>query len=307
MALKGREEMEGVNVSDEAFDEPPSKISLPKKYLSASQVSMYLKCPRQYKFRYVDDHKRPPGISAAMGTSGHKACETTHHHIVDHDVPASDEEVTDSFSDKWNEVVSGVEEMEGLDPGTLKDQGIALVRMYNQQIAPQVKPQVNEDNVRGVEMRFEVDVAGVPMLGFIDLIDENSPIALSPEEAALIRTTMGPKWVPNEVLRTAVSDLKFKGKASPQSEVDGSLQLTLYSLATGIYAVRYDQLIKTKTPKIKRATSMRTKQDHKWLQHIVREVAEAISKGAFPPTDPTSWACNPKWCGYYSQCRGKKR
>lgn len=305
MVLKGREEMEDINVSDEAFDEPPSRINLPKNYLSISQVNMYLRCPRQYKFRYVDDHKRPPAVPAAMGSSGHAALETTHHHIVDHDVPAPTEQVLDAFADKWAEISELIEDWEGEKPGQVKDVGIALVRIYNETLAPHVRPQVGKDNVRGIEKKFEIVVGGIPMLGYIDLIDSNADIAFSQEELAMIQQTMGPKWVAED-LRTAVTDFKFRGKTAPQAEVDGSLQLTLYSLATGVYAVRFDQMIKTKVPKITRAKSVRTKKDHLWLQHIVREVAEAISKGAFPPCDPTNWICSPKWCGYFHMCRGKK-
>lgn len=305
MALKGREEMAAVNVSDEAFDEPPRRLVLPKKYLSISQVNMYLRCSKQYKFRYVHDHKRPPAAPMAVGSSGHAALEVTHHHLVDHEVPAPTEQLLDCFADKWTEISALVEDWEDQDPGSMKDKGVLLVRLYNEQFAPQVRPQVDKNNVRGIEKKFEVMVGGVPMLGYIDLIDSNSDIAMSHEELNQIRSIMGPKWVAED-LRTAIADFKFTGKTMPQAVVDGSIQLTMYSLATGIHAVRFDQLIKTKVPKIKRATSIRTRQDHLWLRHIVREVAEAISKGVFPPTDPTDWCCSPKWCGYWHMCRGKK-
>lgn len=302
MALKGREEMEGVNVDDAAFDEPPSQIVLPREYLSISQVNMYLRCPAQYRFRYVEDHKRPPAVPMALGTSGHAALETTHHHIVDHDIPATNEEVLDSFSDKWAEISQQVEDWEGEKPGQLKDKGLALVRLYNDKLAPKVKPHV-DGKVRGIEKEFKITVAGVPMLGYIDLIDTNAAVAFSSAELQLMKDQG--REIPED-LRSAVVDFKFKGKSMTRAEVDGSLQLTLYSLATGVYAVRFDQLLKTKVPQIKRASSTRTKQDHVWLQRVVREVAEAISKGAFPPCSPDSWICSPRWCGYFSECRGKK-
>jgi CRISPR/Cas system-associated exonuclease Cas4 (RecB family) len=299
---KGRE-VAAVNVADEAFDEPPSRLALPKKYLSISQVNMYLRCPKQYEFRYVKDKKQPPAVPLALGTSGHAALETTHHHIVDHDVPAPTEQLLDSFSDKWTELSAQIEDWEGEQPGHVKDKGVALVRIYNERFAPTVKPQADaEKKERGIEKKFEITVGGVPMLGYIDLIDTNSPVAFSEEELALMA-----KYgrVAPEELRSAVVDFKFKSKSMAQSEVDGSLQMTLYSLATGIYAIRFDQLLKTKKPTVKRAAAVRTKQDHLWLQRVVRDVADAISKGVFPPTDPTSWSCNAKWCGYFHLCRGK--
>jgi hypothetical protein len=305
MPPKGREKTAGTNVPDEAFDEPPSRLALPKTYLSISQVNMYLRCAKQYKFRYVDDHMRPPGVAMALGSGGHAALEVTHHHLVDHDTPAPTEQLLDCFSDKFKEISQTIEDWEEEKPGLLKDKGIALVRLYNEQMAPHVRPQVDDKRVRGIEKKFEVTVSGVPMLGYIDLIDGNSEMAFSHEEVLAIQATMGPKWIPEE-LRTSIADFKFVGKTMPQATVDGSLQLTMYSLATGIAAVRFDQMIKTKVPKVKRATSIRTRQDHAWLKRIVRDVAEAISKGVFPPTDPTDWVCSAKWCGYWHMCRGKK-
>jgi len=303
--MKGREETVGVNVADDVFDEPPRRLSLPKGYMSISQVNMYLRCGRQYKFRYVDDHKRPPAVPMALGSGGHAALEVTHHHLVDHETPAPTEQLLSCFSDKWEEISLLVEDWEGAVPGQIKDVGIALVRLYNSTVAPNVRPQVDAQQVRGIEKKFEITVGGVPMLGYIDLIDANSDIAMSHEELERIRSVMGPKWVAAD-LRTSIADFKFTGKTMAQAVVDGSLQLTMYSLATGIAAVRFDQLIKTKVPKIKRAVSVRTSRDHAWLKHLVREVAEAVSKGVFPPCDPTEWVCSPKWCGYWAMCRGKR-
>lgn len=304
MPPKGREETTGINVADAAFDEPPHKLNLPKAYLSISQVNMYLRCPKQYKFRYVDDHKRPPAVPAALGSSGHVALETTHHHIVDYDIPAPTEQLLDCFSDKWAELSALVEDWEDEKPGRVKDAGVALVRLYNEKFAPAVKPQADaEKKNRGIEKKFEITVAGVPMLGYIDLIDTNSPLAFSAAELELMHKSG--QAVP-EALRSAVVDFKFKAKSMAQSEVDGSLQMTLYSLATGIYAIRFEQLLKTKIPVIKRASAVRTKADHLWLQRVVRDVADAITKGVFPPTDPTNWSCSPKWCGFWAMCRGKR-
>jgi CRISPR/Cas system-associated exonuclease Cas4 (RecB family) len=305
MPPKGREQTAGTNVPDDAFDEPPSRLALPKAHLSISQVNMFLRCPTQYKFRYVDDHMRPPGVATALGSGGHAALEVTHHHLVDHDIPAPTEQLLDCFSDKFKEISQTIEDWEEEKPGTIKDKGIALVRMYNEKMAPTVKPQVDAHGSRGIEKKFELTVSGVPMLGYIDLIDANADIAMSHEELKQIQAIMGPKWVAED-LRTAIADFKFVGKTMAQSMVDGSLQLTMYSLATGIAAVRFDQMIKTKIPKVKRATSIRTRQDHAWLKRVIREVAEAISKGVFPPTDPTNWVCSEKWCGYWHMCRGKK-
>lgn len=285
----------------------PVKLSLPRPHLSISQVQMYLRCAKQYEFRYVRDDKRPPGVAMALGTSGHDALEMTHHHIVDHERPADTSDVLDRFSDKWDQVIEAVADWEDQDPGALKDKGVALVRLYNENRAPNVQPHVSDAGIRGIEKQFRIDVAGVPMLGFIDLIDTNSAVALNAvmsEQERAMYVAEGRDVA--KLFTTEIVDFKFKAKSMAQGEADGSLQLTLYSLATGVYAVRFEQLLKTKVPKIKAVGSRRTKHDHLWLAQVVREVADAISRGAFPPTDPTNWVCSERWCGYWHQCRGKK-
>jgi hypothetical protein len=203
----------------------------------------------------------------------------------------------------WQNRLNEIENWEDKDPGAMKDVGIALVRLYNNTLAPAVRPQVGKDGIRGIEQKFEIKVGGVPMLGYIDLIDTNADVSFSKEELARLQAEGN--TVPKE-LRTVVTDFKFKAKSMAQSIVEGSLQMTMYSLATGIYAIRYDQLLKLKKPKITRVTAMRTPQDHAWLSQVVQSVATSITKGSFPPCDPTNWVCSPKWCGYWHMCRGKK-
>lgn len=313
MAKKGREmDQPIVELTPELVEQlernkPPGGFKLPRGYLSPSQIGMYLKCPRQYYYRYIRDDKRPPGVAMTLGTGAHAAVEKTHHHLVDHKVPAPIEMVLEAFSESFDKGAKNVPKKEwteeGNDKGTVKDVGVRLVTIYNRDFAPLVQPQVH-NGIRGIEQKVEVTVAGVPMVGFIDLIDTNADAIMSVEERALLQGQG--KDVP-ALFRTAVSDFKTKQKSMSQGETDGSFQLTFYSYATGIGLVRFDQLLKQKKPKVKRIHSQRTSQDYAWMNEIISSVAKAISAGIFPPCDPTSWACTPKWCGYYFLCRGKKR
>src|SRR5512136_1904926 len=70
------------------LEAPPGGFKLPVGYASNSQVEMYLRCPRQYEFRYVKKISRPPSVAATQGSGIHHALEHTHHHIVDKGVPA---------------------------------------------------------------------------------------------------------------------------------------------------------------------------------------------------------------------------
>jgi len=293
--------------------EPPSRgFKLPKKYMSYSQVSMYLRCPRQFYFRYVCDEKRPPGSAMSLGTGTHAAVEMTHHHLVDHAVPAPTEDLLDHFSDSFEAAIEDVEaetwEKDGVTPGSLKDMGARLVRLYNTQWAPSVRPQVldvNGKEVRGIEKKFEVDVAGVPMLGFIDLIDTNDASLTTSDAERAVLQQQGTD-VP-EAMRTVVSDFKTRAKSASQTDLDNDMQLTLYSFAMKIPAVRLDLLLKQKVPKFRRVSSSRQTADHLWLKEVVHGVATAVTAGVFPPCDPLAWVCSERWCGFYADCRGKKR
>lgn len=285
---------------------PSNGFNLPQGHLSHSQIEMYLRCPKQYYHRYIRDIARPPGISLVLGTGTHKALETTHHHIVDYSTPAPIEMVLSTFSDSFDQNAKEVPETEwredeGNTKGSVKDAGLKLVSLYNRDFAPKVKPQVKDD-IRGIERKITSNIAGVPMVGYIDLIDTNDDAIMSHEEQALLRSDF--KSVP-EALRTSVVDFKTKAKSVSQAEIDGSFQLTFYSYATGIGSVRYDQLLRQKKPKIKRMYSTRKSDDFRWVCEIISNVARAISSGIFPPCAPDNWACTPKWCGFWRQCRGK--
>ena len=290
----------------------PAVYTLPKKALSHSQVDMYQRCARQYYFRYIKEEVRPPGVAMSLGSGVHKSLETTHNHIVEHGVPATEAELLDVFASAFDKASESIPKeawaQETMTPGELKDDGARLVRLYNAKIAPQVKPQVKMVDgkaTRGIEKPFSTLIAGVPVIGFIDLIDTNdSSAVLSPEEFALMVQRGEP--VP-ESMRTVVADLKVKQKSFSQGDLDGSLQLTLYSFVENIPTVRYDQLLRQKVPKITRMSAVRQAHDYVWLQEVYKSVAECISKGSFPPCSPTAWVCSEKWCGYWSICRGKKR
>jgi RecB family exonuclease len=137
-----------------------------------------------------------------------------------------------------------------------------------------------------IEHEVRYDVAGVPMLGYVDLVDLLDDGEDSDAE---------------------IVDLKTSGKSKPQSAVDSSLQLTFYSLALGVSRVRYDVLVTTKTPKIERLTSIRRAEDYRWLYEVVGSVSMAISAGIFPPCSADSWCCSERWCGYWQHCRGARR
>lgn len=286
---------------------PTNGYVLPSEYLSVSQIEMYMRCPRQYEFRYLKDMRRLPGVSMAFGSAMHKGVEITHNHLIDHGKPAPHDAVESSFVDTLKFISTDISEdewvQEGVTEARLTDVGTRLIRSYNTMVAPQVRPQV-KDGVRGVEKRFKTDICSVPIVGVIDLIDTNTETGLlSTAEKELLEQQKA--HVP-EIMRTAVIDFKTKQKSFSQADVNNALQLTMYSYVEQVPTVRFDQFLRLKIPTFKRIQSTRAASDYQWLKQIVVGVAKAIHAGSFPPCDPAAWACSPKWCGYWSLCRGRK-
>ena len=56
----------------------PLKIVEKKAHYSPSQINMFLRCPAQWKFRYVDRIIAPPKSSLVQGKAYHKALETNY-------------------------------------------------------------------------------------------------------------------------------------------------------------------------------------------------------------------------------------
>ena len=84
------------------------------------------------------------------------------------------------------------------------------------------------------------------------------------------------------------------------------MQLTVYQLAVKANGfsdreilLKFDCLIKTKTPKFEPCWTTRSEVDEKRLVRKTFQVWEGISKGVFIPNDQ-SWKCN--GCAYKKAC-----
>lgn len=275
---------------------PVGDYKLPLPYLSISQVELYQKCPMQFYYRYILGKRSPPGIASVQGTSIHAAVETGYRHSMDkHELPPLELSL-DSYSDAldkgvtsdvvWADEDSDDEIGSSKDKGKVKDQGVKLLETWHKKKLPKVTP-------KAVEKSFITTFAGIPVVGVVDLIDRiNKPLDPNADPAVL------------HPLLDAVVDNKVVGKKYAQSAVDNKLQMTVYAHASGLSQQRYDLFVKTKTPKLEEMLTSRNEKDIRWAVKTFMEVAKAISAGIFPMCSTESWACNPKWCGYWSICRG---
>jgi hypothetical protein len=263
---------------------------LPKGFFSNSQYNSWLICGRAYEFKYVQQISTPDYASTSRGNAVHAGVEHVLKAKMAGKVP-NVEEGREVVSRTFDEKAKGVLDWGDEDPGKTKDLALDLYKAYATYALPKINPV-------GIEKGFAKKIGDVPMVGWIDLIDEQYaiPVAgLSPEDAAL-----APK-------RRITADLKT-GKAKwSETEVAKDPQLTLYSHVEGTPDVRIDQLIAhKKAPTFLQAESTRSPRDVEILVDHVNEVADLVRKGVFPKTEIDNWACNKDHCSFYHLCRGKK-
>ena len=250
-----------------------------KRHLSATQLNMFLRCPRQYEFRYLQGLKIPPSGAMVQSKAWHAALEANYTQKIksDKDLPLSNMEelfstrLDDAFREE--EIKLSAKE----DPGSLKDNGVLIVAEHHKVIAPTVKPAEVEQEFRvslGEDFPYE-------LLGYWDLIDRSGVIV----------------------------DNKAYSRTPSQDDVDKDLQLTVYSLGYRVSknavedSLRLDTVIKKKKPTAVQLVTKRTNDDCQWLLTLIEQVAKAIQSGVFYP-NPNGWHCSPKFCGYWEKCKG---
>lgn len=259
------------------MNEATSRPKAEKRYLSATQISMFLRCGRQYEFRYIQGLKRPPSGALILGKSWHSAVELNYRQKIQTETDLPLEIVKDRFSDAFDQAFTKEVELDECeDKGQLKDLGVQITEAHHRHIAPKVQPLM-------VEHEFNLDLGeGFPfsLKGFWDVIERDGVIA----------------------------DNKSFSKIPTQSDIDKDLQLTCYSLAYRAtkgqieQGLRLDIVTKRATPKAIQLYTKRSNADCRWFLGLIEKVAQAIESGVFFP-NPSSHLCSPKWCGYWERCR----
>lgn len=262
---------------------------LPKGFFSNSQYNSWLICGKAYEFKYVQQISTPDYASTSRGNAVHAGAEFMLRAKLAKK-PATVEEGLEVVSTTFDEKAKGVLDWGDEEPGKVKDLAIRLFKTYTTYGLPKINPVAIEEG-------FAKKIGDVPMVGWIDLVDEQPAIqvpGMTAEDAAL-----APK-------RLVTADLKTSKAKWSEKEVALDPQLTLYSFIKGTPDVRIDQLIDhKKAPTFIQAESTRTPRDAAILVDHVNEVADFVKKGIFPKTTIDNWACNKDHCSFYHLCRGK--
>lgn len=258
-------------------DAYPARAKAAKRSLSFTQINMYLRCPRQYRYRYTEGHRTPSSGAAIQGRVWHDTLERNYRQKVTSHQDLPLEELQEFFAERFDEALK-IEEIaleRGEDLDALKDQGLAIVAAHHLSIAPRVQPLFVEKSFRvplGADFPYE-------LTGVWDLVEQDCTIA----------------------------DGKAYSKTPSQADLDRDLQLGLYSLAYRLSfneiekGLRVDAVIKTKEPKAVQLSTSRTNRDCRWVLGLIEDAARGIDREVFFP-NPTGWWCGPKYCGFWDRC-----
>lgn len=152
---------------------------------------------------------------------------------------------------------------------------VGLTKSYYEKLAPQVQPVLVEKKIYMEDPDIEV-----PFVGTIDLLAK-------------------PNWL---------TDMKSATKKWPENKIKTDIQVTLYykliKAETGKYPDKMTVEVFTKTKDFEHQTLKAERSEVDWvlLKKRIQLMLKMIKNGCFPPCDPGSYLCNPRYCGYYASC-----
>lgn len=250
-----------------------SKYTLPKPYLSHSQVSSYFSCPQAYYYRYID--KLPdeaPVAKLSFGTAIHKALEYAFSHRRDKGLLPPNEAVVAAFCDSWAKC-KRVRFDSGESWAEYLRIGMAVLRTYMEEVAPTVVPRFTE-----FEHTVEL-VDGLTYLGIIDLYTE--------DETVIDFKTAATAWTVT--------------RAREDNQLTGYALLLLDKLGNLPRETQIHCLVKNPVGVKVVSGGMREPYHLAEYRRTLAHVAECITNGVFYKKT-SSWLCQAGRCPFYGVC-----
>ena len=250
-------------------------------HLSASSINDYIDCGLLYKFGRID--KIPFEFvydALEYGSTIHKVLGDFYQEkLIGNKLILK--ELHQLFEKYWREAAEGRDDIKysnGKDFETLLNDGKELLTTYYNKLP--------DDNFKILAIEepfsFGIDGLDIPIIGITDLVEED-------ESGTII-----------------ITDWKTAGKSYSRDDVDKNFQLTLYQMALRANGykdreilLRFDCLIKTKTPKFEQYYTTRNELDERRATKKILQVWDGIKKEVFIPNDG-HWKCN--GCAFKKQC-----
>lgn len=252
------------------------------EYINQTILNAWTLCPERVRRRWIEGEIIPPGIAARIGTGVHQGAEVNHRAkmISGKDEPES--VVKDAARDGY---VKSIQDGVFFPPDEAStaqkqiaegvDSTVNLAGLYHKDLAPKIQPALTEKTIK-----MAADGLEIPFIGTVDVYTQD-------------------RWLP---------DLKTAARSWPEDRAHNAYQITLYNELVahelGEYPAKLsiEVLVKTKTPKTQSIETSRKPGDFDVLVQRAKLMMQMIEAGFFPPADPSSWSCSPKYCGYYWTC-----
>lgn len=256
-------------------------MSEPKiKEYHQSEVGTFLKCGKQWEFRYVMGIKTPPRGAMTVGSSVDAGVTRNLAQKVESNKDLQLSEVLDVYSTDFD-IRAKETDWEDDDQSKQKDMGAQLVMLHHKDVAPKIDPET-------VQEKFVLETdAGYNIGGIIDLTEKSGIVA----DTKTSKNKYSPDAV-SKALQPALYDFAYEALKGKK--------------ATGF---RYDVLIKptkTKPPELQQVSAKVTDADRSWLFDAIGNMDRAIMAGVALPAPEGAWWCSKDWCGYWDKCKGKK-
>lgn len=250
-------------------------------HIRSTFYNTWLRCAEQFRRRYIENEIIPPGIAAHIGSGFHGAAELNFKEKIKTGEDQPKNILQDAAATAYRARLSsdGVFVPHSERPSLEKDLGAGLdmaVRLVDPflEFSPAIQPAL-------VEHKSSMDVEGLPRItGTVDLY----------------------------TVDRRLSDLKTAKRTWSQQQADTATQLTIYrefvkrELGEPPSTYTIDCFVKTKTPRYESIETIRKDEDFEVLAEKMRLMMKMVNAGLFPPADPSSWVCSPRWCGYYLTC-----
>lgn len=242
-----------------------------------STLNMFLKCPRQYMFRYLMGLLQPPKAALTVGSAVDTAVTFNLEQKITTQEDLDIKEVLDVFSTDFEQRRRETD-WDGEDPGELKDKGAQMVSTYHNEAAPFIQPVSIQESFRA-----EVE-SGYAIAGTFDVVDSEG----------FIRDTK-------------TSKMEYPSDAV-QSEVQPAIYSWGYEQKHGKKPAgfTYDVVTKHKQPRYQKVEGKVSDAQIARTFESIEIMHAQIKRGEFQYAPSGAWWCSKDWCGYWGLCKGSK-
>jgi CRISPR/Cas system-associated exonuclease Cas4 (RecB family) len=236
--------------------------------LSPSQVRCFMDCQVRWWFKYGLRYPDPSTGNLALGRAVHAALAQNFEQKMQsyEDLPILG--VIALFRQAWAAEREETEFRDDEDPLELARCGEGLVRKYLEEVAPTIAPAAVEAHVTG-------EIAGVPVQGWIDVLD----------------------------IRGRIIEIKTAARKPSAISPEHRFQIATYAqlMPQANFDARIDTLVKTKTPGLVTQRFTITDQDIMATTELYPMAQMAMRSELYMP-NRTSMNCSRRSCSFWRRC-----